>query len=118
MKFNEDLAWNIILVVSIFLILNGMADIGDKDKKAAQVAQNEAAIGAGGAIAFMFKKQVAALAIPGFVWLWGTIVGVGLVAPGIFGNIINIFRPSPSIPSWIWIGAFIVIIFMLMSKKK
>lgn len=117
MTANKDAIWNIILIISILLIIQGMPHIGDKDKKAAQAAQGETAIGTAGAVAFAFKKQI--------LWTWpivGLILGGALVAPKVFTGWIdafkNIFAPTPTIPGYVWIGAFLVIMFLIISRKR
>ena len=108
----EDKFWTILLIVSIFLLIQGMSNIGDKDKKTAQAAQGESTAGAVGLVAFAIKKGVF-WTVP-MVWAF---IGMAGIAPFVFGQWRNLFFP-PSIPSWVWIGAFAVLIFIVMSRKK
>ncbi len=117
---DKDMIWNIILIVSMLLIINGIGDMGDSDKKTAQAAQGEAAIGTAGVVVFVFKKSVVPLLAGG--WLVALILGGALAAPKIFtgwvGAFKDIFAPTPTIPGYVWIGAFFVIIFMMISRKR
>ena len=111
---------NIILIVSIILVIHGMTQTGSEDKKMAQAGQTEVATGTIGLGATtIFKKQfLPALAfIPGFVWAIGGILTIGLVAPGIVGNIVDIFRPQPTIPIWVWIAGFAILVLMAFRRK-
>ncbi len=111
---------NIILIVSIILIIHGITQTGSEDKKTAQAGQTEVVTGTMGLGATtLFKKQFlpAVAFIPGFVWVIGGILTIGLVAPGIIGNIVDIFRPAPAIPSWVWIAGFAVLALMAFRKK-
>lgn len=120
MTIKKETIWNIVLIVSIFLIITGVPDVGDKDKKAARVAQDQTALGTVGVIAsFIGKKQVAVAAaplIPAFVWVWGTIVTVVALIPGLFENFLNIGKTA-AIPGWIWIVGFLILILMVLKKK-
>lgn len=108
MKINDKIVWNIILVVSIFLLVQGFMNVGDKDKKMAQAAQGEAAAGAVGVAAFVAKK-----AFP----VWGIVLVFGAALPFILGQWKNLIFP-PTIPSWVWIGALILLFFMITGRRR
>ena len=56
------------------------------------------------------------IGIPYIGWIIGG-AGLLLLGPSIIDNWVNLFRPDPTIPSWIWIGAFLVILFLILKKK-
>jgi hypothetical protein len=116
----KDTIWNIVLIVSIILIIHGISNTGDLDKKTAQAAQNEAVIGGVGVVAsFISKKgmaQAALAVIPGWGWAAAVVVTLLMFVPGIIKNFMSIFR-QPSVPGYVWIGAFLVILFMIMKRK-
>lgn len=104
--------WTIILIASLFLIFQGITDAGAvDDKKTAQLAQGEAAAGGAGLIAFAVKKAVWPAAV---IWAFA---GVAALIPFIFGQFKNLVSP-PTIPTWVWIGAGVVMLFMMMSMKR
>ena len=119
---NKDQIWNIVLIISIILIIHGMAKVGDLDKKTAEAAQGETAIGITGTVVyFIGKKGVAQgifAVIPGWGWAAAVIVTLAMFVPGIIKNIISIFKPTPTIPSWVWIAGFILLFVMISSRKK
>jgi len=107
----SDKAWNIILVFSVILIIHGMINAGDEDKKVAQAGQDEAAVGTVGAlVSFAGKKAIA----PVMIW---TIVGVVAAVPFLFTQFRNLIAP-PTIPGWVWIAGIGLLFFMVMMNKK
>ncbi len=115
MKMDKDMMWNIILIVSLILIINGIPDVGDSDKKTAQAAQGQAAAGVVGIGAFIMKKSVIFTSVSA---LWVVVPAIALMIPGLINNVLDIFKPSPTIPGWVWIGAFFVIVFMIIARKR
>lgn len=120
MKTNKEGVWNIILIVSLLLIIHGMSNSDDSDKKTAQAAQSEAAIGGIGVVGSIVAKKQAFWSV-GLVKALPWLVGLFALLPNIFSSWFNtitgMFNPQPSIPSWIWIGGF-VILFLIILKKK
>jgi len=115
MKVDKDMVWNIILIVSIIMIVNGLSHQGDTDKKTAQAGQDQATIGTVGAVAsFIGKKQIWGIASQ---WFVGLVLGLVALLPGFFKNIMDLFRPQPTIPSWIWVGGFLILALMIFRKK-
>lgn len=120
MKFDKEMAWNLILIVSIILIVNGISDSGDPDKKTARVGQDQTIVGIAGIATFAGKKAVAPL-LAGWP-LVAAILGITFLAPNIFSNWVDTIRDliSPSsiaIPGWIWIAGFFVLALMILKKK-
>jgi len=111
----------IIMVVSIFLVIHGISQTGSKDKKAAQAAQGEVMVGTiGFGATTLFKKQIlpAIAFIPTFMWVIGGVIAAGLFIPGAIGNIVDIFRPQPTIPGWVWIVGFFILALMVIGNKN
>lgn len=118
MKMNSNTIWTIILVISLFLIIHGMSNSGDTDKKTAQAAQSETVAGSIGAIAsFIGKKGIWGIGVAAMPWVIGGIMGLLLLIPNFLGNMIDLFRPTPSIPVWVWIVGFFVLILLVLKKK-
>ena len=123
MKTDDNKIWNIILIASIILIIHGISNSGDIDKKTAQAGQNEATIGGGGLIVSGIRKQMAAAVAPvaGFfgggpvVWFM-LIIGTLFLIPGMWRNLSGLWS-QPTIPGWVWVGAFIVLIFIVLKKR-
>ena len=111
-----DLIWNIILIVSIILIINGMGDVNDLDKKTAEVAQDKSTVGAIGIGAFVMKKSVflSAAAIKLLIW---PLVAVFIASPTVLSRFISIFKPAPTIPIFVWIIGGVMLMFILMKKN-
>lgn len=106
---NKDTMWNIVLIISVILILHGMTNVGDTDKKTADAAAGETGLGAIGAVASAIGKKA--------IWpLLGPILLILAAGPFILGNWKNFFFPQ-SIPMWVWIAGFFIL-FMMMSSKK
>ena len=101
-----------IVILGLFLIINsGPINQSLSDKKESfPVNYNTAAIGVAAATSPWW------VGIPYIGWIIG---GVALLflGPSIIDNWAGLFRPDPTIPSWIWIGAFVVIIFLILKKK-
>ena len=116
MKFDKDMVWNIILIVSVIMIVNGVSNSGDTDKKTVQAGQDQAAIGTVGAMASFIGKKQLVWGLAG-KWVVTLILGGLALLPGFFKNTIDIFRPQPSIPSWIWIGGVLILSLMIFRKK-
>lgn len=112
MKIDKEMMWNILLVVSVILIINGMSHSGDTDKKTAEVANSQATAGALGAIGFVMKKTVWPAAVI------ATIGGLIYLIPNFFGNIVDLVNPQPSIPSWVWIAGFLILALLIFRKGK
>jgi len=110
--------WNIILVISVLMILHGMSNQGDSDKKTAQAAQGETAVGAAGVAAFVMKKQIyGVLGTFAGTGLFALIGGILLLGPFILGQWKNLFFP-PAIPTWVYFAGFGLIFLMLMMNKR
>lgn len=106
---NKDQILNIVLVISLFLVIHGMTQTGDPDKKTAQAGADETAIGTVGAVgSFIMKKTV----VPWFAWM----IVVGAI-PFLWNNIKSMFVSSPTIPMWVWIGAGIILLIVVLKKK-
>ena len=120
MKFDKETIWNIVLIVSIIMIIHGMSNAGDKDKKSAQAAQDETAIGSIGVVASFIGKKAAFPAVLAWPLVTG-IVAMFALGPSVFtgwvDSITNLFNPQPGIPIWVWIAGFLVIILMVLKKK-
>ena len=119
MEFNKELAWNIVLIVSVILIINGLQSAGDPDKKAAQAGQNTATLGAVGLAATGFQKAAPFLLGLGMwrIIVWPVAAVVTFFGSKLTGTIGDIINPSPAIPGWIWIGAFIILALLIMKGK-
>jgi hypothetical protein len=113
-KMNSDTVWNLILIVSILLIINGMSDSESPDKKTAQAGQGQGAAGGVGVASFIAKKANPLLAM-------GAVLSALFFAPNIISNWVNqignLFSPSPSIPGWVWIAGFFVLLLLVLKKK-
>ncbi len=107
----KETIWYIFLGISVLLIINGMSHSSDPDKKTAQAAQGETAIGAGGVVAFVMKKSAA--------WVVPMLAIAGLVAalPMVIGQFKNLISP-PTIPTWVWIAGFGLMFLMIVGRKK
>lgn len=113
MKIKSQTFWNIILVLSLILIIHGMSDINDPDKKTAEAAQDETVAGTFGAIASAIAKKQ--FAITGAVTV--LILGGMVLAPSFLGRIVDIFRPQPTIPVWVYAAGFLVLLLMVLRRK-
>ena len=115
---NKEQIWNILLVISIILIIHGMTKTGSIDKKEAQAGTDEATIGAVGAVgSFIMKKRIWGIGAAMAPWFVAGISALLLLIPNFLGNMINLFRPQPTIPIWIWGAGIIVLLFMVLRKK-
>lgn len=120
---NKEQIWNIILIISIILIIHGMTKTGSPDKKEAQAGTSETQIGAVGlGVSSIYKKQLW-LGASAAVWKAIAIPLAMLIAflPNIFTNFINafknVFSPQPTIPIWVYIAGFAVLVLFLSRKK-
>ena len=116
MKFDNEMIWNIVLIVSVILIINGLSHSGDKDKKAAQAGQNTATLGAIGLASTGFAKTTLLGVGPA---IWKVIAWPLAALTAFFTNKVgNIVSPAPSVPSWIWIGGFLILALLIFRKGK
>lgn len=107
---NKDALWNLVLIVSLVLLIHGLSNTGDKDKKAAEIAQSESIIGSVGLASFVGKKAFAWVGLAK-VLAW-PLVGFLLSLPF---TIKNVFSSSPTIPAWAWVvGA--VLLFLIIAR--
>ena len=111
----NDKIWNIILLISVIMLIHGMSNSGDSDKKTAQVAQGETIAGASGAVVSMLGKKgfLAAIAAPA-IWAIAALI---FLAPQWIGNWANLFNPAPSIPIWVWVVGF-GLLFIMLTKRN
>lgn len=104
---NKDKIWNIILIISIILIIHGLAKTGSTDKKEAQAGQDQTTIGAIGATtSFIMKKTNP----------WLIFLAVSASLPFIFTQYKSLFFP-PSIPGWVY-GAGFLVLFLMVTRRK
>lgn len=53
-----------------------------------------------------------------FIGPWGFAIGTLLIAgPWVFSSWKDLFAPTPTIPTWVIIGAFAVLIMIIFKKK-
>lgn len=113
----KDTIWNFFLIVSILIMINGMTNMGDPDKKNAQAAADQTGLGALGAAAAFIGKKGFAITMP----IVALILGGAFLTPLIAGNwadtIRDLFAPQPTIPSWVWIAGFGILLIMVLKKK-
>lgn len=115
---NKEQIWNIVLIISIILVIQGLTKTGSPDKKEAQVGQGQTALGTiGVASSFFGRKMVVPAVVPGFVWVWGVFLAVASMVPNLITGIFGIFKPQPSIPMWVWVVGFALLAFMVLRKK-
>ncbi len=97
--------WLIIALILSILFLNIQDTTNDKKESWPVVYQTAIAGGAGLAAWYLSPW----LLIP---------AGILFLGPGLIESWVGLFKPSPSIPSWAWIGGFIVLILWALRKKK
>lgn len=111
----QDTILIVIAIISLALIIHGMMNVGSKDKKMAQAAQGEVATGIVGLGGFIIKKT---FVLTG-AWV-ALILGGALLSPKVFSSwwntFMNIFRPTPAIPIWVYIIGFMLFFFVVIKK--
>ena len=123
---NKVIQWiednKLISAAIIFILLNALIipqqEIDKKEAKSPLInipgignipASNVVVTGALSATPWLVRV------IPGWGWVVG---GVLLLGPFIIDKFTDIFQPEPTIPPWIYIGAFIILALLVLRSGK
>ena len=110
-----------LMLLGILIILLGHAvdEPIDEDKKAFSFRSSKLLATTGG-LGLFFAQLVSKGGLLSGPTGW-IIIGVSsllFLAPSIINKWADLFSPQPTIPGFVWIGAFMVIIFLILSKKS
>lgn len=106
----------ILIIVGLVILFIGITDTKKTGWPTAGTSWGTTAlIGGGVATAPWWAPALAAHPI-------GWIIGGGLLlllfaGPGLISSWGNVFNPQPTIPIWVWIAGFAILLLMVLRKK-
>jgi len=116
MKINKKqnkAMWIGIVILGIVLLLNGNID----DPKKEGIGDTFTLLLGGAVIVFGLTTTFATGGMGAPVGVPIILIGSVIAAPGLIGNVTDIFKPSPSIPVWAYGAGFFVLIIMVIGRK-
>jgi len=100
----------LVLIISLIALSSSLED-GEKEGKKQAVGTTLALTGTVGSLAWM-----GLLGNP-ITWVVGGIAALLFLGPGLITNWMDLFRPQPTIPIWVYIAGFLVLMMFVMRKK-